>query len=177
MVIAFHNVLYYILIYGNSVLVNQLSHDNANLVQKILVERNSHQENLFNDPYYIVNDGNEPVVPWEVSNAGDDSSDRNSNAFKKNSSTQIAGKLIFSLDRNLIVEGITSGNFIQFEMQFQDFKLSVDGEEMIDMSAGIQREVPLVEITLGSGVDSPIYEMEVAVTPLPTVSSAEDDYN
>ncbi|KAH0461615.1 hypothetical protein IEQ34_009190 [Dendrobium chrysotoxum] len=42
----------------------------------------------------------------------------------------------------------------------RDFKLSIDGEEMIDLSAGIRRNVPLVEITLGSGVDSPIYEME-----------------
>ncbi|KAH0460247.1 hypothetical protein IEQ34_010910 [Dendrobium chrysotoxum] len=89
----------------------------------------------------------------------------------------MAGKLIFSLDRNLIVEGITSGNFIQFEMQFQDFKLSVDGEEMIDLSAGIRRNVPLVEITLGSGVDSPISEMEAVVTPLPTVSFTEEDRN
>ncbi|KAH0455854.1 hypothetical protein IEQ34_015886 [Dendrobium chrysotoxum] len=92
-------------------------------------------------------------------------------------STQMAGKLVFSLDRNLIVEGITSGNFIQFEMQFQDFKLSVDGEEMIDLSAGIRRNVPLVEITLGSGVDSPIFEMEADVTPLPTVSSIEENNN
>ncbi|KAH0459076.1 hypothetical protein IEQ34_011890 [Dendrobium chrysotoxum] len=92
-------------------------------------------------------------------------------------STQMAGKLIFSLDRNLIVEGITSGNFIQFKMQFQDFKLSVDGEEMIDLSAGIRRNVPLVEITLGSGVDSPISEMEAVVTPLPIVSSTEEDNN
>ncbi|KAH0460337.1 hypothetical protein IEQ34_011000 [Dendrobium chrysotoxum] len=91
--------------------------------------------------------------------------------------TQMAGKLIFSLDRNLIVKGITSGNFIQFEMQFQDFKLSVDGEEMIDLSAGIRRNVPLVEITLGSGVDSPISEMEAVVTPLPTVSFTKEDKN
>ncbi|KAH0464098.1 hypothetical protein IEQ34_006884 [Dendrobium chrysotoxum] len=36
---------------------------------------------------------------------------------------------------------------------------------------------PLVEITLGSGVDSPIPKMEAAVTPLPTVSSTEEDNN
>ncbi|KAH0455169.1 hypothetical protein IEQ34_015201 [Dendrobium chrysotoxum] len=53
------------------------------------------------------------------------------------SSTQMAGKLIFSMDRDLIVEGITSG----------------------------------------SGVNSPISEMEAVVTPLTTVSSTEEDNN
>ncbi|KAH0465275.1 hypothetical protein IEQ34_005378 [Dendrobium chrysotoxum] len=93
-------------------------------------------------------------------------------AQNKDLSTQMAGKLIFSLDGNLIVEGINYGNFIQFEMQFEDFKLSVDGEEMIDLSAGIRRNVPLVKITLGSGVDSPIFKMEDDVTPLPIVPFA-----
>ncbi|KAH0455258.1 hypothetical protein IEQ34_015290 [Dendrobium chrysotoxum] len=54
---------------------------------------------------------------------------------------------------------------------------NVDGEEMIDLSAGIRRNIPLVEITLGLGVDSPISEMEAVVTPLPTVSSTEEDNN
>ncbi|KAH0455838.1 hypothetical protein IEQ34_015870 [Dendrobium chrysotoxum] len=89
----------------------------------------------------------------------------------------MAGKLIFSMDKNLIVEGITSRNFIQFEIQFQDFKLSVDGEEMINLSVRIQRDAPLVEITLGLGVDSPISEMEVDVTPLPIVLSTHVEKN
>ncbi|KAL0912000.1 hypothetical protein M5K25_017941 [Dendrobium thyrsiflorum] len=89
----------------------------------------------------------------------------------------MAGKLIFSLDRNLTIEEIICGGSIQFGVEFQNFKLSIDGEELINLSAIIHKDSPLVEITLGLGVDSPISEMVAAVTPLPTVLFTEEGKN
>ncbi|KAL0927684.1 hypothetical protein M5K25_001882 [Dendrobium thyrsiflorum] len=64
---------------------------------------------------------------------------------------------------------------IQFRVEFQNFKLSIDGETLIDLPAGLQWDLPLVEITLGSGVDSSISKMEIIVTPLPIVPLTEED--
>ncbi|KAL0907637.1 hypothetical protein M5K25_022056 [Dendrobium thyrsiflorum] len=89
--------------------------------------------------------------------------------------TQMAGKLILSLDRNLIMEETVHDGSIQFRVEFQNFKLSIDGETLIDLPAGLQWDLPLVEITLGSGVDSPISKMEIAVIPLPIVLLTEED--
>ncbi|KAL0903442.1 hypothetical protein M5K25_027823 [Dendrobium thyrsiflorum] len=89
--------------------------------------------------------------------------------------TQIAGKLVLSLDRNLIMEKTVHDGSIQFRVEFQNFKLSIDGETLIDLPARMLWDSPLVEITLGSGVDSPISEMEVDVTPLTTVPSTKED--
>ncbi|KAL0919026.1 hypothetical protein M5K25_011093 [Dendrobium thyrsiflorum] len=87
----------------------------------------------------------------------------------------MAGKLVLSLDRNLIMEETVHNGSIQFKVEFQKFKLSIDGETLIDLPAEIQWDLPLVEITLASGVDSPISEMEVDVTPLTTVPSTKED--
>ncbi|KAL0910711.1 hypothetical protein M5K25_018792 [Dendrobium thyrsiflorum] len=90
--------------------------------------------------------------------------------------TQNAGKLILSLDRYLTMEETVCGGSIQFRVEFQNFKLSIDRKTLIDLSAGIQRDTPLVDITLGSGVDSSISnKMEVDVTPSTTVPSARED--
>ncbi|KAL0914278.1 hypothetical protein M5K25_014611 [Dendrobium thyrsiflorum] len=87
----------------------------------------------------------------------------------------MAGKLVLSLDRNLIMEETVHDGSIQFRVEFQNFKLSIDGETLIDLPAGLQWDLPLVEITLGAGVDSPISKMEIAVTPLPIVPLTEED--
>ncbi|KAI0508229.1 hypothetical protein KFK09_014364 [Dendrobium nobile] len=103
----------------------------------------------------------------------------NSNHFlnSRKLNTQMAGKLVFSLNRDVPVEEILSGNSIQYEMEFQDLKISVNGERILDMSASIQKDFPLVEVTLGSGADSPISKMEVVVAPAPTILSTQEDQN
>ncbi|KAI0529175.1 hypothetical protein KFK09_001722 [Dendrobium nobile] len=101
----------------------------------------------------------------------------NKSVNSRKSNTQMAGKLIFSLNRYVPVEEILSGNSIQYEMEFQDLKISVNGETLIDLSATILGKSPLVEITLGSRVDSPISKMEVIVAPIPTVLSTQENQN
>ncbi|KAL0909989.1 hypothetical protein M5K25_020909 [Dendrobium thyrsiflorum] len=85
----------------------------------------------------------------------------------------MAGKLILSLDRNLTIEETICDGSIQFRVEFQNFKLSIDGERLVDLSAGTQKDSPLVEITLGQGFDSPISKIEAIVTPLSIVPFVE----
>ncbi|PKU78996.1 hypothetical protein MA16_Dca000340 [Dendrobium catenatum] len=59
-------------------------------------------------------------------------------------------------------------------MKFHNLKISVNGERILDPSGGTQKDVPLLEATLGLGADSPISKMEVAIAP---VSSAQEDKN
>ncbi|KAL0925744.1 hypothetical protein M5K25_004114 [Dendrobium thyrsiflorum] len=95
------------------------------------------------------------------------------NIKEKFEQTQMAGKLILSLDRNLTIEDTIYGGSIQFRVEFQKLKLSINGERWVDLSARMQKDSPIVEITLRQGVDSPISKIEATVTPLPIVPSVE----
>ncbi|PKU79783.1 hypothetical protein MA16_Dca026054 [Dendrobium catenatum] len=62
-------------------------------------------------------------------------------------------------------------------MEFQDLKISVNGERILDLSTCTQGNFPLVEVTLGLGADSLVSKMEVTVAPVSTISSAQEDKN
>ncbi|KAH0470082.1 hypothetical protein IEQ34_001640 [Dendrobium chrysotoxum] len=58
---------------GKNILVNQLSHENTNQVQEMLVARNPPQENNANHMHSMVNGDNKHDIPKDLGFGGDDS--------------------------------------------------------------------------------------------------------
>ncbi|PKU79587.1 hypothetical protein MA16_Dca000933 [Dendrobium catenatum] len=72
----------------------------------------------------------------------------------------MAGKLIFSFDRELSSQVNNLGSIVIFGMGFSTVELSMDGHKIIDL--GASKEVP------------PIFELIVGSTPTLPVSSDEE---
>ncbi|KAH0461557.1 hypothetical protein IEQ34_009132 [Dendrobium chrysotoxum] len=96
------------------------------------------------------------------------------NRLKIKSST-MAGKLLFSVDRDLQVEELIHSSAIQFGMGFKTLKLSVNGGTIINLAAEGENG-PVVELAVGAMSDlPPVLELAAGATLTPSVPSVQSE--
>ncbi|KAH0458828.1 hypothetical protein IEQ34_011642 [Dendrobium chrysotoxum] len=87
----------------------------------------------------------------------------------------MAGKLLFSVDRDIQVEDLIHSSAIQFGMGFKTLKLSVNGGTIINLTAE-GKNGPVVEIAVGATSDlPPMLELVAGATLTPFASSIQSE--
>ncbi|KAH0461322.1 hypothetical protein IEQ34_008897 [Dendrobium chrysotoxum] len=90
-------------------------------------------------------------------------------------SSAMAGKLLFSVDRDLQVEELIHSSAIQFGMGFKTLKLSVNGGTIINLAAEGENG-PVVELAVGATSDlPPVLELAAGATLTPSVPSVQSE--
>ncbi|KAH0465931.1 hypothetical protein IEQ34_006034 [Dendrobium chrysotoxum] len=90
-------------------------------------------------------------------------------------SSAMAGKLLFSVDRDLQVEELIHSSAIQFGMGFKTLKLSVNGGTIINLAAE-GKNGPVVELAVGATSDlPPVLELAAGATLTPSVPSVQSE--
>ncbi|KAH0452683.1 hypothetical protein IEQ34_019982 [Dendrobium chrysotoxum] len=87
----------------------------------------------------------------------------------------MAGKLLFSVDRDLQVEELIHSSAIQFGMGFKTLKLSVNGGTIINLAAEGENGL-VVELAVGATSDlPPVLELAAGATLTPSVPSVQSE--
>ncbi|PKU82734.1 hypothetical protein MA16_Dca020313 [Dendrobium catenatum] len=67
----------------------------------------------------------------------------------------MAGKLLFSMDRDLMVEELIYEKSIQFGIGFKSLRLVMNGNTFMDLIVEGKKDVPLVQLAIGARNDAP----------------------
>ncbi|KAH0453639.1 hypothetical protein IEQ34_017963 [Dendrobium chrysotoxum] len=87
----------------------------------------------------------------------------------------MAGKLLFSIDRDLQVEELIHSSAIQFGMGFKTLKLSVNGGIIINLTAEGENGL-VVELAVGATSDlPPMLELAAGATLTPSAPSVQNE--